>query len=118
MLTNFIYPVPTSTVKRRQAGIARKIIVTCAEVVMRYNKYMGGVDFMDQRKACYGVDPKAKIKYYMRLFFDILGIAMNKSYLMYVKLYEKHRMEGPLLSILEYRQHVARGLINNFTCRQ
>lgn len=118
MLSNFISPVPTSTVKRRQAGTAQKINVTCPEVVMRYNKYMGGVDLMDQRKACYEVDRKAKIKYYLRLFFDILDIAMNNSYLVYVKLHEKHRVEGPLLSSLEYRQHVARSLINNFTCRQ
>lgn len=117
MLTNFISPVPTSTVKR-QAGTAQKIIVTCPEVVMRYNKYMGGVDLMDQRKACYEVDRKAKIKYYLRLFFDILDIAMNNSYLMCVKLDEKYRVEASLLSSLEYRQHIAQGLINNFTCRQ
>ncbi|GBP51865.1 PiggyBac transposable element-derived protein 4 [Eumeta japonica] len=89
MLTNFISPVPTSTVKRRQAGTAQKINVTCPEVVMRYNKYIGGVDLMDQRKACYEVDRKAKVKYYLRLFFDILDIAKNNSYLVYVKLHEK-----------------------------
>ncbi|XP_060803721.1 piggyBac transposable element-derived protein 3-like [Amyelois transitella] len=118
MLTNFISPVQTITIKRRQAGTAQKINVTCPEVVMQYNKYMGGVDLMDQRKACYEVDRKAKIKYYLRLFFDMLDIAMNNAYLVYVKLHEAHRVEGPLLTSLEFRQHIARGLINNFTCRQ
>lgn len=56
-LTNFISPVPTSTVKRpplycaswhrREAGTAQKINVACPEVVMRYIKYMGGVDLMN-----------------------------------------------------------------------
>lgn len=64
-------------------------------------KYMGGgLDFRDQRKACLDFDHKAKIRYYSRLFFEILDIAMNNSYL--VKLHEKHRVEGPPLSSLEY----------------
>ncbi|GBP81914.1 hypothetical protein EVAR_65091_1 [Eumeta japonica] len=88
------------------------------EVMVCCNKYMGGVDLLDQRKPCYEVDRKAKIKYYLRLFFDILHKAKNNSYLVHVKLYEAHRVEGPLLSSLEYSQHIARGLINNFTCRQ
>lgn len=117
-MTNFISPLLSGTVKRRQAGTAEKVNVTCPEVVMRYNKYMGGVDLMDQRKACYEGDRKAKVKYYLRLFFDMLDIAMNNSYVVYVKLHETHPVEGPLLSSLEYRQHIARGLINNFTCRQ
>ncbi|GBP96299.1 Chimeric ERCC6-PGBD3 protein [Eumeta japonica] len=50
MLTNFISLVPTSTVKRRQAGTAQKINVTCPEVVMCYNKYMGGVDLWTSAK--------------------------------------------------------------------
>ncbi|GBP43921.1 hypothetical protein EVAR_41778_1 [Eumeta japonica] len=36
----------------------------------------------------------------------------------YVKLHEAHRVEGSLLSCFEYRQHIARGLINHFTCKQ
>lgn len=118
MLTNFISPVPTGTVKRRRIGTAEKINVTCPEVIIYYNKYMGGVDLMDQRKACYEVDRKAKIKYYLRLVFDLLDIALNNAYVVYVKLHEAQRVEGPLLSSLEFRQHIARGLINNYTCRQ
>lgn len=118
MLTNFISPVPTGTVKKKQAGNAQKISVTCPEVIICYNKHMGGVDLMDQRKSYYEIDRKAKIKYYLRLFFDLMDIALNNSYVVYVKLHEAQRVEGPLLSSLEYRQHIARGLINNYTCRQ
>ncbi|GFS46856.1 chimeric ERCC6-PGBD3 protein [Trichonephila inaurata madagascariensis] len=118
MLTNFISPERNGTVKRRHAGTAEKVNVTCPEVVICYNKHRGGVDLMNQRKACYEVNRKVKIKYYLRLFFYLLDIALNNAYVVYVKLHEAQRMEGPLLSSLEYRQHIARGLINNYTCRQ
>ncbi|GFQ96506.1 chimeric ERCC6-PGBD3 protein [Trichonephila clavata] len=39
MLTNFISPIPTGTVKRRQAGTAEKVNVTCPEVIISYNKH-------------------------------------------------------------------------------
>ncbi|GFW12549.1 piggyBac transposable element-derived protein 2 [Trichonephila clavipes] len=118
MLTNFISPELSGTVKRRHAGTAEKVNVTCPEVIICYNKHRGGVDLMNQRKACYEVNRKVKIKYYLRLFFYLLDIALNNAYLVYVKLHEAQRMEGPLLSSLEFRQHIARGLINNYTCRQ
>lgn len=118
MLTNFISPEETTFVKRRQAKSAQKISVVCPEVITNYNKYMGGVDLMDQRKVCYEVDRKAKIKYYLRLFFDIMDIAVNNAYVVYTKLHNNKRVEGSLLNSLEYRQVVARNLINSYTSRQ
>lgn len=118
LLTNFLSPIPTTTVKRRMQGSGDKINVTCPEVVAMYNKNMGGVDIMDQKKVCYEVDRKAKIKYYLRLFFDLLDIAMNNSYIIYCKLHEAKRVEGTLLSSLEFRQVVARSLIGSFSSRQ
>lgn len=118
MLTNFISPVPTSSVKRRKSGTAEKINVTCPEVIISYNKHMGGIDLMDQRKVCYEVDRKAKIKYYLRLFFDLLDIALNNAYVIYMKFHEAQRVEGSHLSSIEYRQQIARNLISNYTGRQ
>lgn len=118
LLTNFLSPIPTTTVKRRVQGSGNKINITCPEVVVKYNKNMGGVDLMDQKKVCYEVDRKAKIKYYLRLFFDLLDIAMNNSYIIYCKLHEEKRVEGTLLSSLEFRQVVARSLIGSFSSRQ
>lgn len=73
---------------------------------------------MDQRKVCYEVDHTAKIKYYLRLFFDLLDIAMNNAYTIYSILHENKQIEGSLLSSLEFRQVVARSLIANFSFRQ
>lgn len=50
MGSNFINPNDKITVRRRQAGSAERIIVKCPEMISQYNKGMGGVDLMDQRK--------------------------------------------------------------------
>lgn len=118
LLTNFLSPIPTTTVKRRVQGSGEKINVTCPEVVVKYNKNMGGVDLMDQRKVCYEVDRKAKIKFYLRLFFDLQDIAMNNAYIVYSKLHGEKKIEGTLLSCLEFRQAVSRSLIADFSTRQ
>ncbi|CAB3232862.1 unnamed protein product [Arctia plantaginis] len=70
LLTNFLSPIPTTTVKRRVQGSGDKMNVTCPEIVVKYNQYMGGVDLMDQ-KSLLRSGSKGKNK------FDILDIAMN-----------------------------------------
>lgn len=118
LLTNFLSPVERVTVKRRKAGSADKIDVICPRIVSHYNKNMGGVDLMDQRKVCYEIDRRSKIKYYLRLFFDLLDISVNNAYTVYTKLHDQKHVEGSLLTNLQFRQVVARSLINGFTVRQ
>lgn len=49
MLSNFISPVPTKTALRRSAGTTQKAEIRCPVIVSTYNKWMGGVDLMDQK---------------------------------------------------------------------
>lgn len=118
LLTNFVPPMEKGTVKRRKAGSAEKIDVSCPLTVIKYNKNMGGVDLMDQRKVCYELDRRSTIKYYLRLFFDLFDIAVNNAYVVYTKLHASHRIEGVLLTSLQFRQVTARSLINDFSVRQ
>lgn len=115
-LTNYISPLLTSTVKRRDGS--EKINIVCPQVVSLYNQYMGGVDLMDQKKVCYELDRKSTIKYYLRLFFDLMDIAMNNAFITYSKIQEKYGLESPKLTNLSFRQSVARGLIGGFTSRK
>ncbi|XP_049952233.1 piggyBac transposable element-derived protein 3-like [Schistocerca serialis cubense] len=68
-----------SLMKRRQSGSSEKIDVQCPLMIRKYNKWMGGVDLMDQKKVTYEIDRKAKIKYYLRIFFDLLDIGVNNA---------------------------------------
>jgi hypothetical protein len=105
-------------VLRRKAGCAEKLRVPCPTIVTTYNKYMGGVDLMDQKKVSYETDRKSKIKYYLRIFFDLLDIAVNNSHCVYVQVNEERNSENKSTTPLQYRQMIARGLIGRYSNRQ
>ena len=67
----------------RQQKSAEKIQIPCPEIIIDYNKFMGDVDLMDQKMIIYETDRKAKIKYYLRIFFDLMDIAVNKAHCIY-----------------------------------
>ncbi|CAK1602127.1 unnamed protein product [Parnassius mnemosyne] len=50
LLTNFLSPIPTQKVKRKQVGSAQCLEITCPDIVRKYSKNMEGVDLMDKKK--------------------------------------------------------------------
>lgn len=56
LLANFVPPMEKDTIKRRKAGCAEKVDVSCPLAVIKYNKNMGGVDLMEQLKVCHELD--------------------------------------------------------------
>ena len=93
------------SVQRREKGSKAKSLVSFPKVVKLYNSGMGGVDFMDQRTAAYRLDWKSSVRFYLRLFFDLMDIACVNSYLIY---YMKHPNK---LSLLDYKIAVTKNLI-------
>ena len=78
---------------------------------------MGGVDLMDEKKIVYEIDRKAKIEYYLRIFFDLMDIAVNKAHCIFTQLNQNVNPEYKAMSPLRYRQLIARFLIGNYTNR-
>ncbi|XP_040264689.1 piggyBac transposable element-derived protein 4-like [Bufo bufo] len=105
-------------VLRRQAGCAEKLHIPCPTIVTIYNKYMGGVDLMDQKKVSYETDRRSKIKFYLRIFFDLLDIAVNNSHCIYIQANEERHPECKAITPLEYRQMIARSLVGGYSNRQ
>ena len=63
------------------------------------------VDFMDQHTAAYRLDGKSSVRFYLRIFFDLMDIACVNSYLIY-------NMKPPnKFFLLEYKIVVAKNLI-------
>ena len=68
---------------------------------------MGGVDIMDQKKSTYQFDHCSKVKYYLRVIFDLLDISINNAFVIYMKLYnekeglEKMDFRKPLEGLLQ-----------------
>ena len=70
----------TSTVLRQQKGSASKIQVPCPHFIKMYNQGMGGVDLIDQRTAAYHLDRKSRVRFYLRIFFDLMDVACVNSF--------------------------------------
>ena len=71
------------TVPHRQKGSASKIQVPCPYVIKMYDKEMGGVNLIDQRAATYHLVRKSTIRFYLRVFFNLVDVACAKSYIVY-----------------------------------
>lgn len=117
MLSNFLAIEPTQEVKRRVSGFCEKQNISCPAVVKQYNEFMGGVDIMDQKKVTYQYDHRAKTKYYLRVVFDLIDIAVNNSAVVYEKFCVAHP-ETKKLDLKTYRRVVARCLIADFCSRK
>ena len=68
-----------STVPRRQKGSASKIQVPCPDVIKMYNKGMDGFNLIDPRAAAYHLDQKSTIRFYLRMFCDIMDAGCGNS---------------------------------------
>ena len=93
------------SVQRRAKGSKAKSSVPCPKVVKLYNNCIGGVDPMDQCTAAYRLDRNSSVRFYLRIFFDLMDIVCVNSYLIY-------NMKHPSkLSLLDYKIVVAKNLI-------
>ena len=76
-----------------------------------YNASMGGVDAIDQKTAACRLSRKSKIRFYWRIFFDLIDIAIVNSYIVYAKL-------GNSISLLDFKIIVSKSLIERYSNRQ
>ena len=60
---------------KERKGSATKSAIPCPAVVKLHNNGMGGVYYIDQQTASYQLDCKWSIRFYLRVFFDLLDIA-------------------------------------------
>ena len=93
-------------IERRVKGSKDKVKVTYPSVIQEYNQFIGVADLSDQMKVTYEVDRRSKFRFYLRVFFDFLDIAVVNSKIVYNKI-----ELAPLLSSLEFRYSVAQAMI-------
>ena len=65
------------SVERREKGSKTKSSIPYPNVVKLCNSSMGGVDLTVQRTAAYALDQKSSIRFYFRIFFDLVDIAVS-----------------------------------------
>ena len=81
--------------------------------IQEYNHFMGDVDLSDQMKVTYEVDRWSKFRFYLRVFFDFLDIAVVNSKIVYNKI-----ESAPSLSSLDFRYSIAQTMIRKFSSRK
>ena len=98
----------TSNVTRRTKGSATKTLVLCTNIIKMCNASMGGVD---QKTATYWLDRKSKFRFYLRMFFNLIDIAIVDSHIVYTKL-------GNSISLLDFKIFVVKSLFGRHNHRQ
>jgi hypothetical protein len=114
MCSNFISAFPSTKVKRRIKGSNTKADVICPAIVKVYNCYMGGVDTMDQKKVTYQFDHKSKIKFYLRVVFDLIDISVNNAFTVFCSINKSSFASIEKLDSKTFRRIVAIRLIGNY----
>ena len=113
LLSNYFNPKEMQQIERRVKGSKDKVKVTCPSVNQEYNQFMGGVDLSDQMKITYEVDRRSKFRFYLRVFFDFLDIAVVNSKIVY------NKIESALSSSsLDFRYSIAQTMIRKFSSRK
>ena len=74
---------------------------------------MGGVDLSDQMKVTYEVDRRSKFRFFCRVFFDFLDIAVVNSKIVYNKI-----ESAPSLSSLDFQYSIVQTMIRKFSSRK
>ena len=96
---------------RRSKGSATKTPVSCPNIIKMYNVSMSGVDVIDQKTAACRLGRKSKIRFYLRIFLDLIDIVIVNSHIVYTKL-------GNSISLLDFKIVVAKSLIGRYINRQ
>jgi hypothetical protein len=108
-------PCETTRNTRTQKDGSRPL-VTCPIAEKDYNKYMGGVDHLDQLHAAYSTGWKSR-SWWMRIFYYCVEACIVNSYIVYKTTFsERHPRRKPL-SHLKFRSLLAAQLIGSFTSR-
>ena len=113
LLSNYFNPKETQQIERRVKGSKHKVKVTCPSVIQEYNPFMGGGDLSDQMKVSYEVYRRSKFRFYLRIFFDFLDIAVVSSEIVYNKI-----ESAPSLSSLDIPYSIAQTMIQKFSGRK
>jgi len=91
-----------------------QVHVQSPDAIVKYNKYMGGVDRNDQLRKYYGVRLKSR-KNYKYIFWFMLDVAMTNAFMLLSKY---SPISAKLQCLKEFRTELARSLIGEYNSRK
>ena len=72
------------------------------------NASICGLDVIDRKTVAYRLDCKSKFRFFLRMFFDLIDIAIVNSHIVYTK-------PGNLISFLDFKIVVGKSFIGRYT---
>lgn len=94
----------TTEVQRRVRNQPEQQILHKPDVILQYNKYMGGVDVSDMMNYTY-LDERRTVKLWKKVVFNIMSRMVLNSYILY-----KENVQGNPMSRLKYIQSIVHDL--------
>lgn len=93
----------SSQVNRRQRNQQEPQVISKPDVILEYNKYMGGIDTSDMMLYTY-LDERKTLKYWKKVVFSIMNRMLLNSYILYAE-HKKSNNQKPLIR-LKYIQNI------------
>lgn len=103
-------PTEVGTVQRRQRDGTRQQIA-CPDLLVKYNRHMGGVDRGDQMRGYYRYKLKSR-KFYKYIFFFLIDVSITNAFILYK--HEAHQNKN----LKEFRITLSDELIGDYCSRK
>ena len=79
LATNVVGMSRVTRVIRRTKSSSSKTLVSCPNIINICNNDMDSVDIMDKKRGTDRLDRKSKYSFYLKLFFDLIHVALVNS---------------------------------------
>ena len=86
--------------------------ISCPQIILAYNKNMGGVDFVDMLIALYRIKIKTR-RWYIKIFWHLVDICKVNAWNMYRRhCQQKGVANRKMMSLLQFSRQLASALIH------
>lgn len=106
LLSSYTGELPKTTIPRYDRKQKKKIDINCPNVVVEYNRHMGGVDLMNSLIGRYKIKIRSK-KWYIRLFYHLLDQTVVNSWLLYRRQKQQSGETSNIMKLADFRTEVA-----------
>ena len=111
--SNYVGVEPLGAVERWSPTEKKRMNIQCPQVILRYNKGMGGVDLADMFISLYRINMKTR-RWYIKIFWHLVDIAKVNAWI----LYRRHRKQLEIpkkqeLPLLDFVLEISEGLISS-----
>lgn len=108
MLSSCFGELPFHDAKRFDRKNKQVITIPCPNVIIEYNKHMGGVDMLDSHIGRYKIPIRSR-KWYLRIFFHLLDIVTINAWLLFKRSKKEKNIEDDMTQ-WQFRLHLAETL--------